>query len=67
MADKTLGEIAFEAYNDDRGGVNHQGNKTPDWGELPEEIQHAWEVGADAVADELKSVQGMRRTVISAS
>ena len=25
------GKIAFEAYNQDRGGVNHLGKKTPEW------------------------------------
>ena len=47
---KTIGEVAFEAYNDDRGGVNHLGKKTPDWVELPDEIRHAWEAAANDVA-----------------
>jgi len=46
----TCGKIAFEAYNEDRGGVNHLGNKTPEWEELPKEVQHGWEVGASAAA-----------------
>ena len=51
--EKTLsnGRIAFEAYNKDRGGLNKDGQKTPDWKDLPEEIRHAWEVGAQAVLD----------------
>ena len=45
----TLGQVAFEAYNEDRGGVNYQGKKTPEWDELPEEIRHAWEAAAEAL------------------
>lgn len=45
------GRIAFEAYNADRGGVNYQGLKTPDWPDLTEGIRHAWEVAALAVTD----------------
>jgi hypothetical protein len=59
----TLGEMAFKAYNEDRGGVNHQGNKTPEWDELPEEIRHAWEVGADAVAGHLLNTLGRMRVL----
>ena len=43
------GKTAFEAYNEDRGGVNFQGDPTPPWESLPEKIRHAWEVAAKAV------------------
>ncbi len=43
------GEVAFEAYNTSRGGVNHQGNPTPPWAELPGVIRTAWNVAAAAV------------------
>lgn len=46
---QTLGEIAFEAYNDERGGRNYRGEQTPDWEELPEGIRQAWEKAALAV------------------
>ena len=45
------GRIAFEAYDKDRGGINHLGKPTPKWEELPQEIQHAWQVAATAVSD----------------
>lgn len=45
----TNGQIAFEAYNKSRGGLNFQGNKTPDWFDLPVEIRAAWEIAAGAV------------------
>lgn len=48
-----MGQIAFEAYNESRGGVNHLGNTTPDWVDLPEEIRDAWEEAAIAVREEL--------------
>ncbi len=48
---KTLGQIAFDAYNEQRGGVNHLGKPTPAWGDLPEGIRCAWEVATRAVVD----------------
>jgi len=49
MPEETLGQIAFDAYNKDRGGINHLGKRTPEWEELPQEIQHAWEAAAKAI------------------
>ncbi len=43
------GQIAFEAYNESRGGVNFQGEKTPPWEELPTGIHNAWCAAATAV------------------
>ena len=54
----TLGQIAFDAYNESRGGVNFQGNKTPDWPDLPEGIRDAWEVAAEAVQRYLEEEGG---------
>ena len=47
------GKVAFDAYNEDRGGVNYRGDKTPEWDELPEGIRHAWGVAAAAVQSRL--------------
>ncbi len=58
MGTKTLGQVAFEAYDEDRGGVNHQGNATPPWPELPVWIRDAWEVAASAVIRENESRAG---------
>lgn len=52
--DKSLGQIAFEAYDADRGGVNFRGDPTPSWGALPGEICTAWEVQAVAIVDEVE-------------
>lgn len=53
------GKLAFKAYNEDRGGVNHLGKKTPEWDELPEEIRHAWEVAANAVLNAFQDENGL--------
>jgi len=54
MAERyTLGHIAFDAYNDDRGGVNFRGEKTPPWQELTPEIRGAWEASAIATGKAL--------------
>lgn len=37
------GKEAFEAYRAFRGGKNHDGTPTPEWGALTKEIQQAWE------------------------
>jgi hypothetical protein len=46
---KSYGQIAFEAYNESRGGVNYQGLQTPPWPELTEGIRVAWEKAAEAI------------------
>lgn len=53
MSGKTLGELAFDAYNSSRGGVNHLGKQTPPWGLLTPEIREAWEAAALAVLREV--------------
>jgi hypothetical protein len=53
-----LGRRAFEAYNKDRGGVNHRGEKTPEWEELPTQIQRGWVVAAQAVKLHLQKTNG---------
>ncbi len=50
------GKIAFEAYNKHRGGLNHQGDKTPGWEELPLPIREAWDVAASAAVE--KAING---------
>lgn len=50
----TLGEIAFNAYNQIRGGVTHDGKPTPPWNDLGKPIRAAWEAAALAVVYELR-------------
>lgn len=46
---KTHGQIAFEAYNESRGGKTHDGKPTPPWESLGEGVQKGWETAAFAV------------------
>ena len=55
---ETLGEIAFAAYDRSRGGVNHLGQPTPRWPDLPSEIREAWCAAAQAVVDASAVVRG---------
>lgn len=49
---KTLGQIAFEAYGDNRGWKDYRGQPMPQWNKIREEIRYAWEVAAEEVAAE---------------
>ncbi len=46
---RTKGQVAFEAYDESRGGVNHQGDATPGWDFLGDGIREGWEAAARAV------------------
>lgn len=60
---RTLGHIAFDAYRESRGGRNHDDTPTPTWVQLGPQIQHAWQVAAEAVKDIVE--QGIREDIIS--
>jgi hypothetical protein len=44
----SLGKVAFDAYNEARGGKTHDGKPTPPWESLGDGIQTAWERAAHA-------------------
>lgn len=49
---KSLGQIAFEAYNASKGGLTWDGKPIPPWDELSGDkaaVQAAWQVAAEAV------------------
>lgn len=48
---KTLGQVAFEAYNTNRGGMTHDGKRTPPWEELGEGVRAGWEAAAEAARE----------------
>lgn len=52
MSDKTLGQIAFEAYNESKGGRTYDGKPIPGWDTLTNEVglavRKAWEAAAVA-------------------
>lgn len=58
MDGMTYGQIAYEAYRRCSGGKSlATGSPIPDWQELREEIQAAWEIAAYAVRQEEKRRQ----------
>jgi hypothetical protein len=47
MAEPTitnLAQTAYEAYVEDAGGLNYQGNPCPVWSDLPDDIRRHWKV-----------------------
>lgn len=48
----SYGQIAYEAYADETGWRNYQGNMMPEWKDLPPKIRAAWEAAAHAVTSE---------------
>lgn len=49
---KTPGQIAFEAYNESKGGLTYDGKPIPPWDELSGDkaaVHRAWEAAADAL------------------
>lgn len=55
----TLGEIAYGGYRESTGGRTFTGAPMPEWMELPQAIQWAWQAAASAVvAHTLLSAEG---------
>lgn len=53
MAEKTYGQIGFEAYGDEAEWEAFDGRPMPRWDEaLRADIKHKWEVAAKAIADQ---------------
>jgi hypothetical protein len=50
---KTLGQVAFEAYNESRGGLTHDGKPTPPWESLGDGVRSGWEAAAIAVNERM--------------
>ena len=46
MENDTLGQIAFEAYNEKKGGKTYDGKPIPPWSEVGDEVRGAWEFAA---------------------
>lgn len=49
---RSLGQVAFEAYDRERGGLTHDGKPTPKWADLGDGIRKGWEVAAKAARGE---------------
>lgn len=52
--ERTLGQLAFDAYSTARGWKDVRNGPIPTWDELLPEIRSAWQVAADAVVEEVK-------------
>lgn len=48
---KTLGQVAFEAYKEAVEGVAYDGTAIPEWKEVADHIKLAWQIAAMAVID----------------
>jgi hypothetical protein len=46
---ETLGQLAFNAYNESKGGTTWDGRPIPKWADLGSEVQTAWEASATAI------------------
>lgn len=50
---KTPGQVAFDAYNESKGGLTHDGKQIPPWDSLTDEkglaVRAGWEAAAVAV------------------
>lgn len=59
---KSLGQVAFEAYNNagDNPGKTHDGKDVPEWDKLGGNVQAKWQSGAQAVADMVTNNRGVK-------
>lgn len=59
---KTLGQVAFEAYNDAKGGLTYDGKPIPGWDTLTNEagltVRAAWEAAALAAVNVTRECWG---------
>ena len=46
-----LGEVAYNAYCEERDWLSVSGNSLPQWHEQDPDLRDAWDVAAKAVAD----------------
>lgn len=49
MGPKTAGQVAFEAYNEAKGGRTYDDKPIPPWSDVGEAVRSAWEAAAAAV------------------
>lgn len=56
---KSSGQIAFEAYNESKGGKTWDGKPIPPWGDVGDEVRNGWEAAAFAVVKNIASSTGV--------
>ena len=49
LDEELLGRVAFEAYNESKGGRTYDDKQIPPWDHLSETVQTAWKCAARAV------------------
>jgi hypothetical protein len=54
MEKVVLAQIAYRAYGDWSAWKTLQGNRLPDWGELPMPLQNAWTAAVETVAIQVR-------------
>jgi len=68
MEDKTLGQIAFEAYNEAVGGKTWDGKPIPAWQDVSEKVRNGWNKAAVAVLlEKQRQAAEMLRKVMGGS
>jgi len=50
---KSPGQVAFEAYNESKGGLTWDGKPIPPWNEVGDPVRDGWEASANAVIQNL--------------
>lgn len=51
--EKSLGQVAYEAYCDDRAWKSYDGRALPKWEAVTKPIQRGWQMAARAVAQNI--------------
>jgi len=51
---KSLGQIAFEAYCEHQNWIAYNGEPIPDWDSAKPGVQEAWAAAADAVIENMQ-------------
>jgi len=49
MTVKSYGQIAFEAYNEAKGGLTWDGKPIPPWSDVGDAVRDGWDSAARAV------------------
>lgn len=57
MNPEVFGRIAFNAYNQSKGGLTYDGKKIPPWKDLPPDVQLAWTASAKAVMQAMEAIE----------
>lgn len=48
---RSAGQVAFEAYNEAKGGKTYDDKPIPPWDQVGEKVQAGWEAAANAVIE----------------